>query len=347
MKNFRQTYAEINLANITKNIDNLCEKHKNYAYHIAVVKANFYGHGLKTLSAITKTRVNYLACATLEEALEIRKKTALPILCLGVILPKDFKICVKNNITISACNLEQLRQIKNSSGLKAHVKINSGMNRLGVSNALELEQAVKILRENEIEIEGIYTHIADFKNKKRTKKQVARFLEITKNIDLQTIPIRHIGATDAINSFDFAGIFNGCRFGIGIYGLGKQGGLSTFRVVSRVVQINEVKGEFVGYGGKFFAKNKRVAVVPIGYADGILRNYTGGKIYINGKKYMVVGNICMDMLFILVDDGVKTGDEVEIIRDNAHILTIAKKLRTIPYEILCNISSRVPRLYKK
>ena len=123
---------------------------------------------------------------------------------------------------------------------------------------------------------------------------------------------------------------------------------STFRVVSEVIQINTLnKGDSLGYNALYKASsnNEKIAVIPIGYADGIIRKNTGRYVYINDKRYPIVGNICMDMLFVKIDDEVSLYDQVELLRDNNHINEVSNYLETIPYEVLCTISKRVERVY--
>ncbi len=120
----------------------------------------------------------------------------------------------------------------------------------------------------------------------------------------------------------------------------------TFRLYSEIIQINDVENGTVGYNGNYkVSAPEKIAIVPIGYADGIIRKNTGRNVYINNQSYNIVGNICMDMLFVKVDNFVKVGDKVTIIKDIQHIEQIAKHLDTIPYEIICSISKRVPRIY--
>lgn len=134
-----------------------------------------------------------------------------------------------------------------------------------------------------------------------------------------------------------------------MYGLVDYEGISfkpTFSLYSEIIQINEVSNETVGYNGAYRTNGyEKIAVVPVGYADGIIRKNTGRNVYINNKEYQIVGNICMDMLFVKVDDNVKVGDKVAVIRDINHIKSIAKHLDTITYEVLCSIGKRVPRVY--
>lgn len=137
-----------------------------------------------------------------------------------------------------------------------------------------------------------------------------------------------------------------------MYGFTKKDLLSlegTSKLVSEVVQINSLKpGDTLGYSGTFIADEEmKIAVVPIGFADGVIRKNTGRAVYINEKPYEIVGNICMDMLFVKVDESVVEHDEVIVIKDVEHIYEIAKFLNTVCHEVMCNISKRVPRLYKE
>ena len=353
---FRNTYAEINLNNITYNVKKVINKYNSFNYYFGVVKADCYGHGaLETTDAIIKGGVNYLVVALLEEALEIRKKyKKIPILCLGLIKNEDIKIAIKNNITISILSKDYLEYLDISKLKKAtvHIKINTGMNRLGVSTKKEFNYVYSKLKENNINIEGIYSHIHSSDNEKTTKEQFNMFYEITSDIDLSKIKIVHIQASEALTRYKKPKYINGCRIGIIIYGFSDDKSLnlkSTFKLCSNVIQINTLKrGDTVGYNAIYKAKKEeKIAVIPIGYADGIIRKNTNGVVYINNKSYKIVGNICMDMLFVKVDDNVKLFDKVEIIKDKKQIVDIAKQLDTIVYEITCNISKRIPRVYIK
>lgn len=353
---YRNTYLEINLRNITNNVKTLIDKNSHYKYYFGVVKADCYGHGTKkTLPAIINGGVNYLAVATLEEALEVRRITSLPILCLGIIPVKFVPICINNNITITISNINYLleiiklytlRQLKN---LKVHIKINTGMNRLGVNNKNDFNFIYQAVKKNEIILEGIYTHIYSPMNNMLTLEQFNKFEEITSDINLNNIPIIHLCASDAVFSNLNPTYANGCRLGIAMYGLQENIKCileSTCRLYSEVTQINDVTNETVGYSGSYKTNGReRIAIVPIGYADGIIRKNTGRFVYIKNRPFKIVGNICMDMLFVKVDNTVSAGDKVIIIKDIDHIKNISKYLGTIPYEVICSISKRVPRVY--
>ena len=346
---YRNTYVEIYLESIKYNVKLLINKYHDYKFFFGVVKADCYGHANnKIVKIIIDAGCNYLAVATLDEALMIRSEIKdVPILCLGIINPKYLYKCLENNITITINNYDYLSKIKNKDKrLKMHIKVNSGMNRLGVNNKEDFNKMFAYAKKN-FNLEGIYTHIYNPNNDNSTKKQWKKFEEIISDIDLSSIPIIHVGASEATELYVKREYANGCRLGISMYGLVDFPNLnfkSTFSLYSEVIQINEVENETVGYNGAYKAEGKeRIAVVAIGYADGIIRKNTGRDVYINNKKYKIIGNICMDMMFVKVDNTIKVGDKVVVIKDINHIKKIAKHLDTITYEVICSIGKRVPR----
>jgi len=349
---YRNTYMEVYLDNIEENVKTVLNSYPNYEYYFGVVKADCYGHGIEAVKSIINGGCNYLAVAILDEALQIRKfNKTIPILCLGYINSKYLDICIKNNITITINSLEYAKELINYNldNLKVHIKINTGMNRLGINNISELNEILNILGRKNCYIEGIYTHIYDANNNDNTNKQ----LEIFRNIVIKTkynFEIVHAQASDSITNYEKPDFVNGCRLGIIMYGFSDKMKLkSTFKLISEIIQIHNVKEtQTIGYNGIYKANvNDIIGVIPIGYDDGIIRKNTGRNVYINNKEYYIVGNICMDMLFIKLDDSVRLYDKVEIIKDVNHTIEIADYLNTIPYEIMCSIGKRIPRTYKK
>ena len=337
---YRKTYVKINKKNITENIKLIINKYNFYKYYFGVVKADCYSHG-DVIDAIIEAGCNYLAVATLDESLEIRKKYKdIPILCLEIIDIENIEIAKQNNITITVASLDYAIKIKDIKDIKIHIKINTGMNRLGIKSKSEFEQVYKLLN-----IEGVYSHIYNAKNKKDTLKQFEVFKNFVKG---KNIEIVHIQASDALILYGKLDFANAARLGIIMYGFSDELKLKpTFTLHSQVIQIQELnKNETLGYNALYKANQKeKIAVVAIGYADGIIRKNTGRFVFINNKKYKIVGNICMDMLFVKVDDFVKEFDDVLILKDIEHINYTAKHLDTISYEVLCSIGKRVPRIY--
>lgn len=352
---YRNTFLEIDLNNIENNVKKVIENHPDYKYYFGVVKADCYGHSdLKTVKAVIRGGCNYLSVATLDEAIEIRKEIKdIPILCMGVITRDYIDICKEQNITITIPSLEYMEELEsvNVENLKAHIKLNTGMNRLGIKEKEDLKKVYEIAKSKKVNIEGIFTHMYKANNPEIYNNQINRFNELTSLIPLEEIKIIHTSASDAMSNYKKPQNINGCRLGIIMYGFTNREELklkSTFTLKSQIIQINELKpGETVGYDGVYEAKeNERIAVVAIGYADGISRQNKGRMVFINGKEYPIVGNVCMDMLFVKIDDNVKLYDEAEILKDVEHIKYVADYLGTVPNEILCSIGKRVPRVYK-
>lgn len=269
---YRDTYVEINLKNIENNVQKVIKNYSDYKYYFGVVKADSYSHtGIKTVETIVNGGCNYLCVATLDEALEIRKELKqIPILCLGIINKEYIEICKKENITITISSLEYAKQLEklNVENLKVHLKINTGMNRLGIKEKEELKQVHEICKNKNIDIEGIYTHIYEASSKEKYEKQLQNFEKITQVMPLNEIKIVHISASEAITNYNKPKYVNGCRLGIIMYGFTDKKDLkleSTFKLKSKIIQINNLKsGETVGYNGTYTANGyERIAVVPI------------------------------------------------------------------------------------
>jgi len=256
---------------------------------------------------------------------------------------------INKNIDITITNLQYLKEIKNYS-LNIHIKIDTGMNRLGIKDKEEFDLIIKELKNSNLKLKGIYTHIYEASNKKVIEKQINKFKEITSNIDLNKIDIVHIAQSDTLVNYSKIDFCNGCRLGIIMYGLNENNLdlKNTFSLCSEVIEIKQLKqGDIVSYNGLYKAKeDELIGIVSIGYADGVNRKLTGSYVYINNKQYEIIGNICMDMLMIKIDNNVKLYDKVYIYKDINHIKYLSKYLNTIPYELICNVSKRVERKYK-
>ncbi len=221
------------------------------------------------------------------------------------------------------------------------------MNRLGIKEKNEVNEIFNTT--SNITIKGIYTHIYEASNSINTNKQIDKFKELTNDIDLNKIEMIHIAQSDTLINYPKIDFTNGCRLGIIMYGLTDTNLKlkSTIELVSEIIDIKKLKkDETVSYNGTYKATtNELIGIVSIGYADGVNRHLTGSYVYINNKKYKIIGNICMDMLMVKIDDTVNIHDKVYIYKDIDHIKYLSNYLDTIPYELICNISKRVPRIY--
>lgn len=347
---YRNTYYKINLNNLEYNIKTIINEYDEYKYYIGVVKADCYGfNGKEIIETIINSGVNYLAVSSLDEALEIRKYSNIPILCLGIINYKYIDICEKNNIDITVTNLEYLKNIK-SKKINIHIKIDTGMNRLGVKTKNEFNEMIKYIKENKLNLKGLFTHIYNANKKIDTNHQINKFMEITHDINLSEIDMIHIAQSETLVNYPKIKFANACRLGIIMYGFSNKLELKSIGTLcSEVIEIKKIqKGETVSYNKEYKCDNDElIAIVSIGYADGINRKLKGSYVIINDKKYEIIGNICMDMMMVKIDETVKLNDTVYIYKDNEHIKKQSAYLNTIPYELLCMISKRVPRIYIK
>lgn len=383
---YRKTYAIIDEDKLKNNIKEIKAKYDNYKYYIGVVKNNAYNHGIKIINSLIEGGINYLAVSSLEEALDARKyNSKIPILCLEVIDLDYIYDCINNNVTITVESLEyleKLNKIKLDFPIKIHLKLNTGMNRLGISEVKEVNKCVSIISENKkLILEGIYTHFATSGiSDKYYDEQMKKFQELTKDIDLTTIPIVHLGRSLTLVNHDKPDFVNGIRLGIIMYGFSQsikedtslRGKLraikrkklikkfnisktyltndlnlkTAFSLYSNVMTIKKVKNkEFVGYGANFFAdRDIKVAIIPIGYADGVTIKYKN--VSIKGKKYQIIAD-SMDMLMVKVDNTVKIGDKVEIFGENISIREASRNNGCNSYRLFNMITNRVPRIYKK
>lgn len=211
----RNTYMEIDLNKIKNNVEKIITKYNDYEYYFGVVKADCYGiNDIKTVKKIIEGGCNYLAVATHEEAMHIRENiTEIPILCLGPIPKEYLEKSIKNNITITINSLEYLNEIKDilNEKVKVHIKLNTGMNRLGIKDIEELKKVYEILENKKVNIEGIYSHIYDACNEERYQKQIKKYEELISQINIEKIKIRHISASESLAYYAKPSYINGCR----------------------------------------------------------------------------------------------------------------------------------------
>lgn len=379
---YRKTYVKIDNQVLTDNVKKIINKYKNYQYYIGVVKANAYGHGDYIVNDLIKGGINYLAVSSLEESLSIRKYNKdIPILVLEPINLEHLDVILENNITITIDSLNYAKSLlekKLSSKLKVHIKLDTGMNRLGIKDKKEVTETVNLLKENKsIILEGIYTHIGTSGiNDIYYDKSINKFIALTSDINLFEIPIVHLNRSITLVHHQTYPFETGVRLGIIMYGFNqslpnptglrkikrnlliKRLGISdsilyndldlhpAFSLYSEIISIRKVsKGEYVGYGANYIAKEDIiVATIPIGYNDGIKSSMK--YVSINNKLYEIVGDVCMDMIQVRIDNTIKLHDEVEIFGNNISIKDVSLRTNSNAYHILTGITTRVPRIYK-
>lgn len=379
---YRSTHVKINLDNIKNNITEIIKKYDNYDYYFGVVKGNCYGHGIQIIETLIKNGINYLAVSSLDEALEIREiNKNIPILCLQPIDTKYLDICSKNNITITVHSSTYVKNIKNiDNPITVHIKIDSGMSRLGFNNKNELKKAISLLQKNNnINIEGIYTHmgtngITDVYR----KKQLNNFEDITSLIDLNIFKIIHIDRSVTLLCQPKIPYCNGVRLGIVMYGFGQKriernfmqkikyeiktrlydipktnydelNLLPAFSLYSKVIQVKKInQGSLVGYGMSYQApEDMIVATIEIGYYDGLNLNYNNNYVFVNNKRYKIIGTINMGMITIKADETIREGNMAEIFGEHISIKEAARNSHTTVYQLLSCIPKFIPRIYVK
>lgn len=384
---YRKVHVEIDLDVIGNNVSNILTQYNNYDYYIGVVKGNAYGHGFGIVPTLIENGINYLAVSSLDEAFEVRQyNNTIPILIMEPVQINEIEICVKHNFTITISNYEYWLELStmNINHLKVHIKLDTGLNRLGIDSKEKFENIYHgIGAKPGIFLEGVFTHLAttgvldDLYD-----KQVTKFSELTAGINLREIPMVHIGRSATLETKKKPPFVNGVRIGALMFGISqifrpyvgikgklrkirdtrikKKLNISTsyetsmvdvsfgFALKAEVMEVNKLyAGETVGYGGTFKAeRDTYIAVLPIGYADGLHTSYRHGKVAINGKLYRVVGIINMCMVTIEVDANVRPHDMATLIGEAASVKRIATATGNNAYVVMTQIIKEIPRIYK-
>lgn len=350
----KNTFLEVDMNIWRDNIEIYRTYGENYRNIMLVGKANSYGVGIfGLLELVESLKIDWICVANIDEAIQLRKlKYKKNILILGYLDYEDIELAIINNISVTISSLTWLKKTLNSKNickLRLHLKIDTGMNRLGLKTIDEIKEIKEILSSNNMKLEGIFTHFAkaDELDHSYTKKNYNQFINVLEKFELKD-KIIHCSNSEA-QIFLNDQVANYARLGIGMYGV------SNFckeikNVVSLKTTITNIKfinpGEQVGYGGTYISKEKEIiATIPIGYADGFLRTNQGRHVFVNGKYCEIVGRICMDQCMIRLEEWLPIGTEVEIFGKNISLESIAKENNTIPYEILTSISDRVTRKY--
>lgn len=336
---------------------------------IAVIKASAYGSGSHELGKFLEfKKVNYLAVAFVDEGISLRKSgITLPVMILNpeVHLTDEF---LEWNLEPEIYSLSFLKSVIESlpenleSPLKIHLKLDTGMRRLGITEH-ETGALIHVLKNQScIEVATVFTHLTSSEEASHdawTHEQISSFERMYDQIShiLSYRPARHVLNTAGILRFPQYH-YELVRLGLGLYGIDVTGRFAgslekVHTLKAKVIQVKEVeKGQSVGYNRKgVMSEHGEIAIVNIGYADGLLRGSGNGKyhVMINQKPYPIIGNVCMDLTIVELgqQSGVKTGDDVIIFGKQQPIEDLARVNQTIPYEILCRISPRVKRLYFK
>ncbi|GHR66553.1 alanine racemase [Helicobacter pylori] len=373
----RASFVEVDTASLRHNFGTVKSIVPKDAHIMAVVKANAYGAGaIKASEIFLQEGANYLGVATLDEALELRSHfSKTPILILGYSPNANASMLIDNDLSAMIFSLEQAEvfsqmALKSQKRLKIHLKIDTGMHRLGLEpNFKSIEIIKKIRALKGLEVEGIFTHLsnADAKIKTHAKNQMKTFNAFLEQLLDQKIEFQY---RHAYNSAGILSLCNGnenrllnlYRPGIMLYGFYPSNEMkescptilkNVISLKARIVQIRSVKkGEFIGYGEHFYTNEETlVGVLALGYADGLMRAL-GNRIQvaINNQLAPLIGKVCMDQCFVKLNNiEAKEGDEVILFGDKSakanDASEIAALLNTIPYETISTLSKRLERVY--
>lgn len=367
------TWVEVDLGALTHNFEELKERVGQEVGVMAVVKAQGYGHGIVQVSRVLEQEgVNYFGVTSPYEAFHLRKEgIQSPILILGPTMLKEASEIVKKDITQTICTKGiavalqgECRKIEKR--LKVHIEVDTGMGRTGVPSQRALRLIEEVIKIPELELEGIFTHFstADEEDKSFTKEQIKRFKGVLEKLAEEKIdiPLKH--AANSAGVLDFPeGYFNMVRPGLALYGIYPSEYVSrsldlhpVMSLKSRVIYLKRVsKGATISYGKTYITdKNTTIAILPIGYQDGYNRLLSNkGEVIIRGERVRIAGKVCMDQTIIDVGEipDIKVGNEVVLIgkqgNEKISIEQIARKVNTVPHEVVCRIAERIPRIYLK
>ncbi len=366
MEFLKRTWAEISIPALLHNFK-LIKKHNNTKI-ISVVKADAYGHSATDVAlALDSAGSEMFAVSNINEAIELRECGIVkPILILGYTPPQMAKALIELDIIQAVFSDEYAKALSDSlmeGNIKVHIKIDTGMHRIGYDYK-NTEEILKIYSYKNISVEGIFTHlcVADStanENKSFTNEQISRFKNVINHIKQNGF---ETGLVHCSNSASIIAnnepLFNACRPGIILYGLNPSNEVAlpdlipvmTFKSVISMVKSLD-KNETVSYGRTFTAKkNMKIATVTAGYADGYPRALSNkGQVLVRGKRANIIGRICMDQFMIDVTDieDVRDGDEVILFGKDLTANEVAKNCSTINYEIVSGITKRVPRIIIK
>ncbi|MBC8436334.1 MAG: alanine racemase [Candidatus Omnitrophica bacterium] len=367
MRYYRPTWAEVNLNNLKDNFRQVKKIISPQTKVMACVKADAYGHGLVPVSKRLQAEgADFLGVASIDEGIKLRQAgIRLPILILGLVFEKDTSALFEYRLTATVCDSGLAAALNKKASLfrkplNVHIKVDTGMGRIGVLHAEAEELVKKIHRLKFINIEGIFTHFAFAEsNRDFTRYQLGLFGRLINDLYRAGIRVPLIHSANSMGVLGYQGShFNMVRPGLVIYGLYPKRGLKiklkpVLSLKTRVVFAKQLPpGCGISYGHTYVTRNKtNILTLPIGYGDGYPRNLSNlAPVLIRGRRLKVCGRICMDQM--MVDAGAlraKVGDEAVLIgsqgKDKITSEELAELSGTIPYEIVCGLGNRIPRVY--
>lgn len=375
MKTFHRTYASINLDAVEENFSLMKRNLKEGTQMIAVVKTDAYGHGALAIAGQVEnyTYVWGFATATVEEAVALRNSgITKPILILGYSFKEDYQTLVDLEIRPAVFKRSTAKELSEAAlklgrKIKIHLALDTGMTRIGFSDRKETVAIIKEISELPgVEVEGLFTHFAraDEEDKSHARIQLIRYLNFVERLKQAgiMIPIKHCSNSAGIMELPEAHL-DAVRPGISIYGIYPSDEMNRKQMKlkpvmewkTHIVYIKDVEsGVAISYGGTYVTEHPmRVATIPVGYGDGYPRSLSNrGYVLIHGKKAPILGRVCMDQFMVDVTDiPAREMDEVTLMgvdgNETLSVDTLGKLSGRFPYEFVCDVGKRVPRIYIK
>lgn len=371
---YYRVQANVNLNAIRHNIREVKNKLKKNTKLMLIIKADAYGHGSVPIAkAICNDHLaDAYGVAIIEEAIELREAgITLPILVLGYTPKEQYNLVVANDVTQTVFQYEMAEElskeaIRQGKTAKIHIKLDSGMSRIGFFDQEEdIEEIMRIAKLENLQIEGLYSHFAqaDETDRTNTLKQLKRYTDFVNALEMKGIPIpvKHISNSAGMLDYPEAEM-DMVRCGIVAYGIypSEEVNMDEVELIpamelkTHIVFVKEVEaGVPISYGATYHTKKKtKVATIPVGYADGYSRNLSNcGKVIVHGKFAPVIGRICMDQFMVDVTDidDVRQGDTVTLLGQEGNTYISAEELskwsHSFPYELVCTVGKRIPRVY--
>ena len=360
----RPTVATVDLDAIAFNVQQVSRHIPSQTLKYAVMKANAYGHGVAAVTKKLAAQVDGFCVSNMDEALEIREEGLdHPILILGVVPTETVDLAKKYDIRLTVASLAWLKHLlaeePDFSGLKVHIKVDSGMGRIGFRKIEEIKEAEGLLLAAGAEIEGIFTHFAtaDEADDRKFQDQYHFFKEVLAALE-SLPPIVH-ASNSATSLWHADTIFTAVRLGDVMYGLNPSGSVlalpyeikPALSLVSKLVHVKQLEaGQDIGYGATYTTEEPQwIGTIPIGYADGWIREMQNFHVLINGEFCPIVGRVSMDQVTVRLPHEFPLGTKVTLIgRDGEKEITateVADYRGTINYEVVCLLSDRIPRDY--
>lgn len=361
----RPTIARVDLSAISDNIDKVTSHLPEQTITYAVVKANAYGHGAVAVASHVQGQVDGFCVSNIDEGIELRQAgIRKPILVLGVVLASEVSLAKDYRLTLTVASIEWLHQVQQKamdlSGLKIHIKVDSGMGRIGVTSLADAEQLIEGLTNLGAAVEGIFTHFAtaDEAATEKFEAQLAFFKTLVGQLRVCP-PIVH-ASNSATSLWHADTVFTAARLGVVIYGLNPSGQTlplpydltPALSLESALVHIKQMSaGQTIGYGATYTAEEGQIiGTLPIGYADGWTRDMQGFDVLVDGQICPIVGRVSMDQMTILLPKVYPIGTPVTLIGQNGDrkitATDVAQQRGTINYEVVCLLSDRIPREYQ-